>query len=253
MARNNSVTFRSENFQVTSKMNKDEKISIDSRKIYTDNKSGGEKLGIASLLSLVSSIPFLRGVMAMFEVYVNKKIGALVFLIIVLGIISPLVTGAESLMIPISTINLFAFIILSLTVFLLKFSEISKYHSAEHMVGNNFTHNRKMTLENVKKSSRIHRHCGTNLAILALIIFECVINLFDQLSVNILTPLLYVSAGIAFEIHVTDNKLLNKIFYPFYFVSGIIQFLTVTSHPSEKHLQVAIEAFKEIERLETEK
>lgn len=102
-------------------------------------------------------------------------------------------------------------------------------------------------------SPRIHRHCGTNLAILALIIFECVINLFNQLSVNTLTPLLYVSAGIAFEIHVTVNKLLNKIFYPFYFVSGIIQFLTVTSHPSEKHLQVAIEAFKEIERLETEK
>lgn len=245
MARSNSVTFRSDNYQVTCKMNKSGTITLTSRKFSNDSN-------LSSSLTLLERIPIVRGVVALFQGFVNKKIAIIYSLLIISGFVLPLITGITPSKIPIWQLDLVAIAVFSITILFIKLSEMGKYHSAEHMVGNNFQNNREMTLENVRSSSRIHRHCGTNLVILAVIIFHLIINLFGQLSVNWILLILYMSTGVAYEIHTNDNKILNKLFSPFYFLSGLVQFIAVTSKPSDKHLRVAIEAFNEIEMLENE-
>ncbi|AQS42442.1 DUF1385 domain-containing protein (plasmid) [Bacillus velezensis] len=247
-ATNNSVTFISGNFQSTCKVNNLNIKSITSRELNEKN----DNYRLSSFSHLIKRIPILRGIyFTLFDSFKNKKVGILFLLISLYGIVSPIFEGHTSKPMSVWQINLMLITIAILVILFTKITNMGKFHSAEHMVANNFKQNRDMTIENVKMNSRIHRYCGTNFIILEMLIFCFAINSLDKLYIDTFLLILYLASGIAYEIHVNDNKFLNCVLYPFYFFCGIIQFLIVTSQPSEEHLQIAIEAFNEIERLET--
>lgn len=123
------------------------------------------------------------------------------------------------------------------------------YHGAEHKCINCIEHGFPLTVENVRKSSRQHKRCGTSflffvLAIGILLLFivraESVV-----MRVVIRIALLPVIAGISYEVLKlagrSDNKIINFLSKP-----GLaIQKLT-TKEPDDSMIEVAICAVEEV-------
>lgn len=123
------------------------------------------------------------------------------------------------------------------------------YHGAEHKCINCIEHGLPLTVENVKKSSRQHKRCGTSFLFLVLAIS---IILFIMIRVEsaimrllIRIILLPVIAGISYEVLKlagrSDNFLINLISKP-----GLaIQKLT-TKEPDDSMIEVAIQAVEAV-------
>ena len=123
------------------------------------------------------------------------------------------------------------------------------YHGAEHKCINCIEHGLPLTVENVKKSSRQHKRCGTSFLFLVLAIS---IILFMMIRVEsaimrllIRIILLPVIAGISYEVLKlagrSDNFLINLISKP-----GLaIQKLT-TKEPDHSMIEVAIQAVEAV-------
>lgn len=130
-----------------------------------------------------------------------------------------------------------------------------QYHGAEHKVINSFENGVQLTVENVKKFSRLHYRCGSSFIILSIIV-GVVIYSFFQYDGNILTRvylrivLLPVVIGISYELlrlidAVRDIPVLSYLGYP-----GLwLQKLT-TSEPDDRQLEVAIAAFEKMKALD---
>lgn len=122
------------------------------------------------------------------------------------------------------------------------------YHGAEHKCINCIEHGMELNVENVKKSSRIHKRCGTS-----FLLFVVVISIICFIIVSAIVPeassgwlklavrliLIPVIAGISFEIlrHAgnSDGKIINLVSKP-----GMwLQRLT-TREPEDDMIEVGI-------------
>lgn len=122
------------------------------------------------------------------------------------------------------------------------------YHGAEHKCINCIEHGMELNVENVKKSSRIHKRCGTS-----FLLFVVVISIICFIIVSAIVPeassgwlklavrliLIPVIAGISFEIlrHAgnSDGKIINMVSKP-----GMwLQRLT-TREPEDDMIEVGI-------------
>lgn len=123
------------------------------------------------------------------------------------------------------------------------------YHGAEHKCINCIEHGLPLTVENVRKSSRQHKRCGTSFLFLVLAISIILFMLIRvegalmRLLIRIL--LLPVIAGISYEVLKlagrSDNFFVNLISKP-----GLcIQRLT-TKEPDDSMIEVAIQAVEAV-------
>lgn len=123
------------------------------------------------------------------------------------------------------------------------------YHGAEHKCINCVEHGLPLTVENVRKSSRLHKRCGTSFLFLVLAIS---IVLFMMIRVEsalmrllIRILLLPVIAGISYEVLKlagrSENALVNLISKP----GMAIQKLT-TQEPDDCMIEVAIQAVEAV-------
>jgi len=123
------------------------------------------------------------------------------------------------------------------------------YHGAEHKCINCIEHGARLTVENVRHSSRFHKRCGTSFLFLVMFIsviffiFIRVDNTALQLVIRLL--LVPVVAGVSYEIirwaGKNDNKAVNVISKP-----GIwLQRLT-TKEPDDDMIEVAIKAVEAV-------
>ena len=123
------------------------------------------------------------------------------------------------------------------------------YHGAEHKCINCIEHGLPLTVENVRKSSRQHKRCGTSFLFLVLAISIILFMLIRvesallRLLIRIL--LLPVIAGISYEVLKlagrSDNFFINLISKP-----GLaIQKLT-TKEPDDSMIEVAIQAVEAV-------
>lgn len=123
------------------------------------------------------------------------------------------------------------------------------YHGAEHKCINCIEHGVRLTIENVKHSSRYHKRCGTSFLFLVMFIsviffiFIRVDNTVLQLVIRLL--LVPVVAGVSYEIirwaGKNDNSVVNVISKP-----GMwLQKLT-TKEPEEDMIEVAIKAVEAV-------
>ena len=123
------------------------------------------------------------------------------------------------------------------------------YHGAEHKCINCIEHGMELNVENVRKSSRQHKRCGTSFLFLVLAISIILLLLIhvDSMGMRVVVRLLLlpVIAGISYEIlHLagdSDGALINLVSKP-----GLaIQKLT-TKEPDDSMIEVAIRAVEEV-------
>ena len=123
------------------------------------------------------------------------------------------------------------------------------YHGAEHKCINCIEHGLELNVENVRKSSRQHKRCGTSFLFFVMIvsiIFCFFITAQSQIArVLIRLALLPVIAGISYEVLKlagnSENALVNLLSKP----GMAIQMMT-TSEPDDDMIEVAIQAVEAV-------
>ncbi|UNL85277.1 DUF1385 domain-containing protein [Priestia koreensis] len=123
----------------------------------------------------------------------------------------------------------------------IKFTELGKYHGAEHMVDNAYETSNNLSILNVAKYSRVHSSCGTNLLVF-IILFQTIFTFFnDNITINFL-----LSFILGYEVYMIKNQVINKVLKPIYVVGSFFQKYLFTSEPEEIHIKVAIAAYKKL-------
>lgn len=123
------------------------------------------------------------------------------------------------------------------------------YHGAEHKCINCIEHGLPLTVENVRKSSRQHKRCGTSFLFLVLAISIVLLLLIrvDSTVMRVIVRILLlpVIAGISYEVLKlagrSENFLVNLISKP----GLLIQKLT-TKEPDDAMIEVAIQAVEAV-------
>ena len=139
-----------------------------------------------------------------------------------------------------------------------KMPEINRvfmYHGAEHKTINAYENGEVLTPQNVKPYSVQHTRCGTSFLLTLVLLSIIIFSLFGPLPLHwrLLTRLLMIPilAGMSYEY----IRLLSK-----YIDSPIVQFIIkpnlalqrmTTREPSLEMLEVSIQAFNEMTKLET--
>lgn len=117
------------------------------------------------------------------------------------------------------------------------------YHGAEHKCINCIEHGLNLNVENVKKSSRFHKRCGTSFLMIVLIIsiFVFMFVRFDNNLLQIVARLILVPviAGISYEfLRIAgryDNKFIDVLSAP-----GLLVQRLTTIEPEEDMIEVGI-------------
>ncbi len=143
--------------------------------------------------------------------------------------------------------------------------ETYRYHGAEHKTINCYEYGDELTVENVKKASRLHDRCGTTFIFLVLVISILVFALANWLlamtgmtgvrwadfliSLLVKLALLPLVAAISYEIlrllAKTDSVLVLPLKAPGY----LLQMLT-TREPDEQMIECAIRAFQKAKAMD---
>ena len=123
------------------------------------------------------------------------------------------------------------------------------YHGAEHKCINCIEHGMELTVENVRKSSKEHKRCGTSF--LFFVMFVSIIVCFfittesAILRVVLRIALLPVIAGISYEIiklaGCSNHPLVNILSMP-----GLAMQELTTKEPTDDMIEVAIKAVEEV-------
>lgn len=123
------------------------------------------------------------------------------------------------------------------------------YHGAEHKCINCVEHGLELNVENVMKSSRMHKRCGTSFLLIVMLI-SVVFFMFvrvETLWLRILTRICFIPliAGVSYEFirlaGNSDGSLVNLLSKP-----GLCLQRLTTREPDEPMVQVAIEAVEAV-------
>ena len=148
--------------------------------------------------------------------------------------------------------------VIRMGIFLLYIGLISKmkdiqrtfmYHGAEHKCINCIEHGMPLTVENVRKSSRQHKRCGTSFLFFVMIvsiIFCFFITAESQvLKVGLRIALMPVIAGVSYEMirlaGNSENPVVNLLSRP-----GMWVQMMTTKEPDDSMIEVAIRAVEEV-------
>ena len=123
------------------------------------------------------------------------------------------------------------------------------YHGAEHKCINCIEHGLELNVENVRKSSKQHKRCGTRFRFFVMIgriIFCFFITAESQVArVLIRIALLPVIAGVSYEIirlaGNSDNVVINALSQPGMWVQNM-----TTKEPDDSMIEVGIRAVEEV-------
>ncbi len=127
---------------------------------------------------------------------------------------------------------------------------VFQYHGAEHKTVNCYEQKLPLTVQNVKKCSRIHPRCGTSLVVfvigMSIVLFSLLksphwyINLSERI---VLIPLI---GGISYEVLKFSAKHQQKRFIQYLIRPGLWFQRLTTSEPTGKQIEVAIAALKNV-------
>ncbi len=134
-----------------------------------------------------------------------------------------------------------------LTAQLKDVKRVFMYHGAEHKTINCFESDDELTVENVRKHTRLHKRCGTSFLFLVMIVSMIVFLLLDidTVWIRVVSRILLVPfiAGISYEIIKwagrNDNLLVKIVSAP-----GLALQLVTTKEPDDSMIEVAIASLK---------
>jgi len=133
--------------------------------------------------------------------------------------------------------------------FMKDIQRVFMYHGSEHKCINCIEHGLELNVENVMKSSREHKRCGTSFLLIVMVI-SVVLFVFvrvDNIVLRILSRivLIPVIAGISYEVLRLmgryDNALVNILVKPGLWLQGL-----TTREPDAEMAEVAIRAVEEV-------
>ncbi|NIR87644.1 DUF1385 domain-containing protein [Candidatus Bathyarchaeota archaeon] len=152
--------------------------------------------------------------------------------------------------------------LIRITIFLLyltvvalvrEFRRVLQYHGAEHTAINTYEAGVELNVTNAKKHSRLHPRCGTSFIFIVLLISILLFSLMPsqdfatRLSYRII--LIPVIASISYEILKISDRYKESIIMKILTIPGLgIQYLT-TRKPDEDMIEVALEAVQEVNKL----
>jgi len=119
------------------------------------------------------------------------------------------------------------------------------YHGAEHKCINCIEHGNELTVENVRKASRLHKRCGTSFLLFVMMI-SIILFMFIRVDNTVLRlvlriVLIPVIAGISYEFirfaGTHDNAIVSVLSSP-----GFLLQLLTTKEPDDTMIEVAIKS-----------
>ncbi len=149
-----------------------------------------------------------------------------------------------------SVIKIMLFIIYILAVSQMKdIQRTFMYHGAEHKCINCIEHGMELTVENVRKSSKQHKRCGTSFIIFVMIVSVLVFFFITVeskvLRIVLRLALLPVIAGISYELIKlagnSNNPVVELLSKP-----GLAMQNLTTKEPDDDMIEVAIKAVEEV-------
>ncbi|MEC5424309.1 DUF1385 domain-containing protein [Virgibacillus sp. C22-A2] len=229
----NSVSFTGDRYHSVARFKGGEiTTEVDQRK---------ENLKITKILS---KIPFIRSFSILLDMVIEywKRF---LFMTIALFLIRFIIGGKSNFdlshPIPINGLVILCSILVIVGL-IIKLTPIGKYHAAEHMVDSTYEKGLDLTLEHVKRQSRVHKDCGTNLVMSVFISYFILFILYGHGLWVFL-----VSWSIGYEIWKKEPKLIWSLVL---IIGKAAQYLLFTSKPEKQHLLVAIEALTKLEEKE---
>ena len=118
-----------------------------------------------------------------------------------------------------------------------------KYHGAEHKTINCFESGDELTIENVKKHTRLHKRCGTSFLIIVMIVSMIVFMFLrtDNVTIRVLSRIILVPliAGISYEIIKLAGRC-DNIFVKIISAPGMALQKVTTKEPEDDMIETAI-------------
>ncbi len=122
-----------------------------------------------------------------------------------------------------------------------------KYHGAEHKTINCFESGDELTIENVKKHTRLHKRCGTSFLIIVMIVSMIVFMFLrtDNVTIRVLSRIILVPliAGISYEIIKLAGRC-DNIFVKIISAPGMALQKVTTKEPEDDMIETAILSLK---------
>lgn len=122
-----------------------------------------------------------------------------------------------------------------------------KYHGAEHKTINCFESGDELTIENVKKHTRLHKRCGTSFLIIVMIVSMIVFMFLktDNVTIRVLSRVILVPliAGISYEIIKLAGRC-DNIFVKIISAPGMALQKITTKEPEDDMIETAILSLK---------
>lgn len=146
-------------------------------------------------------------------------------------------------------IRIILFLIYVMSISQLKdIKRVFKYHGAEHKTIACYEHGEELTVENVRKHSKLHPRCGTSFMFNMVILSALVLSFFGWPNpiIKVITRILIIPLlmGITYELNRwmgrSDSKLAKILSKPGLFVQKI----GTVKEPTDDMIEVAIEALK---------
>lgn len=223
----NGITFYSKTDMVKAKRINGNIVITKIRKIEKNKEN--------KISEAVRKIPFIRGIWTLMEVLlsVQKSVWIMILLLMLMLFLKrDSISNTE--------INIyFRALLYASIVCVIRFSSLAKYHGAEHKIINTHLKGKELTIENIKRESRISINCGTNLAIFFILI-NLIFLLFQIASIYTLI----LSWTLAYELFIVKEKIV--LFKPFILVGGLLQKYLFTAEPNDKQIEIGIVALQEI-------
>ena len=125
---------------------------------------------------------------------------------------------------------------------------VFQYHGAEHKTINCLEHEEELTVENVKKHSRLHKSCGTSFLLVVMLVSVAVFAVFNIESplLRVLSRIIFVPliAGLSYEVIRWARKSETKLACWISIPGMCLQKTFTTREPDDAQIEVAITALK---------
>lgn len=199
--------------------------------------TGGRAEKIFMGLTMIFSVALSIGVFIALPYYLSTLFGKYVRNTSLLNIIE-------------GGIRIVIFLLYVILISLMKdIRRVYKYHGAEHKCINCIERGRELDVYNVKRSSRMHRRCGTS-----FLLFVMLVSIVLFFFINVTNPvyrivlriaLIPVVAGISYELIRLAGKY-DNIFVRILSVPGLLLQRLTTREPDEEMIEVAIRSVEAV-------
>ncbi|MFA9378268.1 MAG: DUF1385 domain-containing protein [Lachnotalea sp.] len=133
-------------------------------------------------------------------------------------------------------------LLIAIVICLFQSKKFSGFHGAEHKAINSYNLYNDVSIENIKKSSRIAKNCGTNWLVMYLFISIVIFLLTGKFY----TIIIFINYGVSRELFVLSDIDKKPIFSIVYRIGGLLQKNILTKEPTEEQLKLAKAAIEKL-------